>query len=357
MPGPDTVAEGGGLAILLTLTLLAFLGWMVSRGMGYVWKYTIGAFLNIIAGFLRINVWFVHWDIGGPVRSVANDVEKWFMDQAAKNEQAMGYFWHATAETATWMASETVALARDTWHLGYWLKNVFTPTYVEGATHLWKSLTHSTAAKVGQIETRVAHQAKAISSAIAVGVPAAVSGAVRPIDREIAKHKKAIGAIAGAVAGGLAIPGGLTGEIGALKEAWGFTKRNLHLHNLRISRLEALLGAAGMAAVMANALGLPNWRCITRGNLGRVSRALCGLPGNFLNDLLGLIADFFILENVCTVIPYLETAASDVGVPLVTLLTDVGAGLCQGSIGAAKPLPGPQATAPPLYTGPSAIAV
>lgn len=357
MAAAPPVGEGAGLVVLLTLTLLAFLGWIVARGMGYIWKYTIGAFLNVLADMLNIHVWFVHWDIGGPVKAVANDVEKWFMDQAAKNEAAMGYFWHASANTASWMASETVSLARDTLHFGEWLKNVFTPAYVEGATHLWKSITHTTASKVAQVESQVARQAKVVSHAVTVGVPSAVEHAVRPIDKEIAKHRKALGALAGAAAGGLALPGGLVGVEHTIEDVYGWTRKNLRLHNLRLSRLEKILGAAGFAALLANALGLPNWRCVTRGNLGRVSRALCGLPGNFLNDLLGLIADFFILTNVCAILPWVEAAASDIGVPLVDLLTDATAGLCAGSIGAPQPLQGAAVTVPPVYTGPLTFAV
>lgn len=348
MPGPDTVAEGAGPAILLTLTIIAFLKWQTARGMGYIWKYTIGALMNWMAGALNIHAWFIHWDIGGPLRSVSRDVEGWFMDQAAQNEAAMGYFWHATAEVSSWMAAETVNLANDTLNMGKWLKNVFTPAYVEGATHLWKSLTHSNTQRISHVETQVKTAQRAAHSAVLEGAPAAVAGHLRPIDREIAKQRKAIGAAAAAGAIGVAHPGGLTGELEALGDAWGWTRRNLRLHNLRLSRLEKLLGAAGIAAVMANALGLPNWRCITRGNLGRVSRAICGLSTTALQDLLGLLVDALILVNICEVITLMEDGLSLIEGPLNDWIATADAMFVHCNYDLPAPLPAVPLSLPPV---------
>jgi hypothetical protein len=124
----------------------------------------------------------------------------------------------------------------------------------------------------------------------------------------------------------------------------------------RIGLLEAGAGATAVAITMANVLGIPNWRCLTRGPLGRTARSLCGIPSSLLNDLLGLVADFFILENVCVMLPWLETAASEIGTPLVEVLTVVGAGLC-GGVEAPAALRGPMPSVPALIFGVSSSGV
>ena len=86
----------------------------------------------------------------------------------------------------------------------------------------------------------------------------------------------------------------------------GLTKRFARI-NWRLSRLERLLTVAGLAAAMAAVMGVAP-SCLKRnGNVGRVARRLCGLAPHALEDLLGLIADVLLLENICTVIGYLES--------------------------------------------------
>lgn len=82
--------------------------------------------------------------------------------------------------------------------------------------------------------------------------------------------------------------------------------------------------AAGAAAIGAGWLQCRNWKKLGRGG--------CGMPSNWLDDLLALLTDFLVLENICTVLPWLETAASDIGVPLVEALAAVAnAGVCHGA--------------------------
>jgi hypothetical protein len=116
-----------------------------------------------------------------------------------------------------------------------------------------------------------------------------------------------------------------------------------------------------MAAAIANVLGLPNWRCLTRGNIGRASRALCGLGAAAFEDLLGLLVDVLIVEDICEVINLLESGLSLIQGPLNSFVTVVDGALCHGdylrppSDGDA-PLSLPKVTGvalslPPLYTG------
>lgn len=102
---------------------------------------------------------------------------------------------------------------------------------------------------------------------------------------------------------------------------------------------------AGAVAIALDRLGFGWIRCP---GVGRVGNAVCGLPANLLEDLLGLLADYFILTNICDLLPILETVASDVGTPLVEALTTVGAGLCSGAE-KAPPLGLPALILPAVY--------
>ena len=106
------------------------------------------------------------------------------------------------------------------------------------------------------------------------------------------------------------------------------------------------LAKTALVAAVAAALGymgLGGLRCSTLGNM--LGRRGCGLWSD-LEGLLGLFADTLLLTNICTLLPILETAVSDVADPLVIALTDAGAGLCSGGIGAPPALTVPALSLP-----------
>lgn len=110
----------------------------------------------------------------------------------------------------------------------------------------------------------------------------------------------------------------------------------------------SLLGVGTFAMAVAAALstlGLGAIRCSNLGNMFK-SRG-CGL-WNGLEDLLGLFVDVLVFTNVCAILDFVSPFVSEVAVPVVVALTDIGAGLCAGSIGAPPALPPVT-----LYTPPS----
>jgi hypothetical protein len=116
----------------------------------------------------------------------------------------------------------------------------------------------------------------------------------------------------------------------------------------RLRRLEGLLGVTGMAVAMAGVLGLgTNWRCLTRGNIGRVSRALCGLSAHALGDLLGLLADVIIVADICEVITLLNEGLTVIEGPLADLTSVAGAALCHGDYSAPAKMPAVTLYLPP----------
>jgi hypothetical protein len=103
--------------------------------------------------------------------------------------------------------------------------------------------------------------------------------------------------------------------------------------------------AFAVAAVL-EALGFGGIKCPSFGNL--FNKRGCGL-WNLLDDLLGLAVSALALENICTLLPLLETAFGEVVGPVTTLLTGVSLGGCETPPSgwaelsvAAGPLPPPQ---------------
>lgn len=285
---PEAPAAGGlgAAAVLGVIGLLALLGWMFARGSLYAWKYTIGWLLEGLADHLRIDVWAVHWDIGGPLRDLDHAVLGRLGAWAATCEHKAGYFFHLSAYVLEWGLYETAILARDTWQFGEWLVTKYIPRHAQAAAYAVFPPAYLARLLYNAIRREYPNVRHLISAAVAAGVGAITLPRLRTLESEfealrkwLSRHKSTAAAL-GAIGGAIAFP--WLEILPRLKQVERWVGRT----NRRLRRLEALLGAAGMAAVMANALGLPNWRCITRGNIGRVSRLLCGLPSDLFAALL-----------------------------------------------------------------------
>lgn len=297
---------GGGLAALVSLLLglLALFGYLTARGVLAGWNYTLGKMLLWLADELvfRVNLGIAHprIDLGGPFRSANKAVVGWIGEWADTFDAATGLFFHGAAVIGEWTARETAAIAGDLYSFGGWVAHVFVPAYVQGVTDVFHKATSTTTKVVSRVETKVIHVTRVIrveaKQAAAVAVPDVLAPDLPALDW-LRKHWKAVrrAAIGAAgLAGGLALPGNIGRD-------WiGYTKRTFRIHRLRLNRLEKILGAAGFAALLANALGLASWRCVTRGNLGRLSRAVCGMDssllGSLLQDLLGIVGALSVVE-------------------------------------------------------------
>lgn len=90
-----------------------------------------------------------------------------------------------------------------------------------------------------------------------------------------------------------------------------------------IAGTTALVGAVAWAL---SQLGLGGLRCPSFTRL--LGKYGCGL-GSLLDGLLGLVISALALENVCSLLPVLETAFGDVVGPIIHLLTEVPLGSCE----------------------------
>lgn len=347
-------APAGGEAALGAWTLVAFLGFVVCFGLLQAWRHTIGAVFRSIAD-KKIGLRYV-----GSIKPLAflgtidNSVESNLAAWASGFQKQYGLAMHYMAALAEVMSKEIAQLSQDSLAASHYFERTAIPAAINTALRPWRSKTNkaSVAAAAALAAAAVAKKAsqshahteagstattKAEASSAAKTV-AHTSTVVKTVERTVVHDTKVITQVI---------------DVASIPIPFGRTISNI---KRRLSRAETWVGATALSIAMANVLGIPNPRCLRDGPLGRISRRLCGIPTNFLNDLLGLVADFFILENICTVLPWLESAASEIGTPLVELLTDVGAGLCKGSSAPAA-LSGPMPSVPALIFGISASGV
>jgi hypothetical protein len=342
--------------ILWAAALIVFIGYLVARGTLAAYEHTVHRALDWIANQLPSIGWPVNFDFGSPVRSIDRTFYRWLSSWAKHMDAGVGALLHYASQVQDWTANEIVGISEDLLHFGNWLVWRHLPNLLKSIIK-WSLPPYAIAKLIQAIEhanlPRVFRMTKTIATTVERTIVKEIALPFRGEWDWIHRHWRAlvkILAYSGAIGGAVALPWISVFPRVKLLERWeGFTRR-------RLRRLEALLGAAGIAAVMANALGLPNWRCITRGNLGKASRGICGMNPSFLQDLLGLLADFVVLENICAVIPWLESAFSTVASPLIGILAKAGAGICDASYNPGPPLPAqrlylPSTVSTAIYTG------
>lgn len=272
--------------------------------------------IRIVGGYIADKIDGMAQALSNAAGSLENGVDK-----------LIGASWHALARYTDdlWhaIAAQSQALLVLGQHIG---SHVYNVTGLRSLVHhlerVWNGIEHGvktltrTVHRLGRRIARLEHD-------LAHGIGADVLPRIRSLDRALGRvEHKTIPALRGEVAT-------LEGDVTALGE---YIRANF-LSNAT----EAVTAAVAVALA---ALGLGGLRCNTLGNM--MKRRGCGLWGD-LESILGLLADTVLLTNICSLLPPLEAAVSEVADPLVVALTDVGAGLCSGGIG-----PPPTLTVPPL---------
>lgn len=314
----------------LAIGVLAFVSWIVLRGAASAYRMTFGYLIERLAGLLRIDVAFVHWHPGNALLAVSDDFYGILTQGAAKSEHAVGYFFHGAAVIQEWATRELLHFATDTFAWAEKLERTKLPKWARWAVKAAIPPLLIANLVTWALRKELPHLLKLVHGETRVIEQTVVQKIYPTVVKRVTRVEKIAGVAAGlavgTIAGGLTLPWAhvhIFPRLGHLeREANGIRKR---LH-----RLEALLGVTAFAGLMAKVLGLPNWRCLTRGNIGRTARALCGIPTHLLNDLLGLIADFVILTDICEVVGWLSEGLKVVQPELVALVTTADMALCHG---------------------------
>ena len=323
------VAAPVGLTFALMIDILE---WGIIVALLWIWRRTFGKALLYLANLLNFRihipgVWSHTFNLGKPFAEVEHGMTEWMKIQKVGLEieiawtwHALGEIWHKTARMLEWAVDETAgALGR--------LEHLTIPKWAKWAA------------------------AAALPAALFSKIVAAVVAKIRPeIHKGVTVIEKTFPtkvirierkSVAVALPGALGIPK-------IWKEIHGLTLRNLRISR-RLHRVEGLFAASVMAAAMANALGLgKNWRCITRGNIGRAARHLCGLDKWLLDFLLLGSVEAFVATDLCE-FTHLLSEATKLQVPALMELVSVEDALI-GCHGAEKPLQFklPAASLPPL---------
>lgn len=308
---PEAGAASASLLYMI-LALVAFLGYIVARGLIATWTHSIGFLLEWLAGELSFSVGkgFAKVDVnlGAPFREVDRLVLTALQNWAAGLEAETAYFFHGSATLAEWTIGQVSGLADDTADAFDWLIHTHLPRISAGKV--------ATAGLAGLVAKMIADQLPKVLSHVTTVIHTVEHDVTHIVTKVVAS------------AGTLAPPN--PWAFPAFHRWWHDLTKWREVTQLRLSRLEKLLGVAGMAAVMANVLGLPNWRCLTRGNVGKTARALCLLSPKALEGLLGLIIDLLVIEDICTIINLMTRALGTVQPLITAFITDATTWACYG---------------------------
>lgn len=322
------VAIFGEEAAIVAAILLNVVGWVVALGLLYIWNSTFHYLFDGIARALRFKVVGVHVNLGGWAKSIDHAAQSWFSAWALGNEIMIGKLFHALGWSWSQLTHEVAAVSGDLSRFAHWITDVHTPAAIRRAyEQLLRMMRHGDAtnsAQASQARTTARHAAHDAHSAAQRAAVASTEA------RQAARTAHHPGAVATTTAGAVPHAGSHVTTIPVATD-WsvpiGRTLRDLRRLAMKH---EGLFAASVMAGVMANAFGLPNWRCITRGNFGRFARHICGLPRHVLDDFLGLLADALILTNICETIRLLEEALSFIEPELTAFITAAETWACYG---------------------------
>lgn len=335
----------------LAIDLFVILACLVAIAIILLSKQIVGALFRI--GESAIG--WIPW-LGGKAKGELHRIEQRLVsglsDVADGVQGVMGAFWHAAGNLLSSVGHELVGLAVGLEQVAAHIAGVVRPwvvhTVIGGIQHGLKWLRHELSS--------VTHTVSRVTKVIEHPVHTKIGGAVRAITRPLAVELAHLERWAHAQVARFdhAIEGVLEPDLlwlrhraQALERAWQAIRARIGKVEHRVVGLGAVaLVGAVLARVGAGWILCRNWRT--------AGRAVCRMPTHFLDDLLGLLADFVVITNICTVLPWLETGVSDIAEPVVGALTAAGAGLCDAG------RPAPEALRVPalhLPTGPAPLAL
>lgn len=303
-------------AALGIATLGMVLVFLVCLGLREGWDHTIGYGLRWVANQIED----VGVDVGGWLsvhpfgfvadvfRSVDHHVSHALAVAALNSEKACAWLWHQTGRLFWWSVHETKHLAVDTWHMFQHTVAVTIPDAAKWARREASDVAHNI---VNRAEARARAAEAEISHVAHVAEATAVHG-VHEAEHALDWSEAQVGHIGR--------------EIDAIKA---------RLHTIT----QALSPAAIVALIGATIFkdfGLGWLRCSQVGQLGR---AVCGMPGHLLKDLLELFAGAVLFSSVCELLPMLTVAVDEVGLGLVETIHSSGFTACSSQYPPAPRMP------------------
>ncbi len=319
----------------LMINLLAIAGCVVALGIVAILHRFSSAIVGGVAGALgRIPA--IGRVLASPVNAVVNWMDRQFTAAEEALDRALAYFLHELGALVEWLGAELRDLAHSLYTLS---ANVIGAAAVTALDKVIASLRRTlTTVRALALDTwNVASWARWQINHVATGViGAAVATMLRPIRAtlttiatQLDTFRRVITSRVGALE--RAVSTTIPQSIAGLRAATRALTDLYNGVNARVRRIEETLSTTGAAALVASALATLGLGWVRCSNVGKMGRAMCGMPGGLLDDVLALLVDFVILENICVLLPWLEEAAETIGAPLVAGIAGVvGAGTCGG---------------------------
>ena len=312
----------------LAIALLGLLACIVALAIVQLARNIAEALLAIVSGsvgrlpllgrFVDKGVTWAEQHLVNALTSVVNGLEG-----------DVGFYWHALGNMATSIGNEIEGLSNAFFNLTNYILGVVKPwvvhTILGGLQHGVKWLR----AELHAAEHRLGTVTKVIEHATTGSIGGAIHAITKPLAGEISAWErwtrtriKALEHAADVV---------LPREIAVARDLAHEAERVYARLWAQVKRLERATTGALATALVVTALARIGAGWVACRNWNKVGRSVCRLPFGFLDDLLSLFADYFVLTNICRVIPWLEQGFSDVAAPLVGELAKAGAGLCDPS--------------------------
>ena len=301
------------------------LSWGVALGMLWIWKATLGRIFQGIAKALTFridtHVGYHHtFHLGGWASTIDHKAMEFFSDWALGAEIMVGKTWHGMAVMFWAMSHAISSAAAATLDFGHYVIHHTIPGHSKAAEQKFPDKKGAAAAAVAAAAAaavalkktqRAEHRAEeAATQAAKSAARAAAHDAsqaktqVQTTTQTVIDHTKVITQVVDVPA--LPVPFGRTA-----KQLWRMVRKH-----------EGIIGASVFAAAMANVLGVPNPRCLTKGPLGRFSRFLCGgVPDWLLGWLFTGLVEGFILSDLCAFTNLLMAEAKKIRPVLMELVS------------------------------------
>lgn len=269
---PELVGLMGAMLAVLFLTMVAF-----------AWRATFGALLVSLASLFRaINI-HVPWvgslglgSVGDAIERVNHSVLHGIGVAIKASEAALAKVWQVTAYTLEEIGATVGDLAEQVEKALHALVAATIPRLIHDARH---AVTAPLETAIG----RIRHAEQAAEARLGRAINAAKLSAAAALATALVRlHALETHAAA--------LPGLVGREVGDLR---GWTAKQLRRALRRVERLEGLLTAVGLTALVATVLGRLGLGWTRCSKVGRVGKAVCALDEGLLEDALtGALAIF-----------------------------------------------------------------
>lgn len=331
--------------IVVPLAMLC--GLVIAFGLAYFADKIVRALFGGVSSAIGWIPWLGS-KVTGPIHSIEARLTGALGDAIAGIDTRMGRSLHELAAVFEWIGSEIERNASTLLTVVQALTGTVTYGELRAALADIRRVTSALRHRADHALADIARLERAVEHAAAGKIGAAIHDATRPIAGELQAVERATLPRIRAVENELA--GVVEPDIAALRER----ARTLEQEAIRAFEWARgqwkVLSVGAVAAAVAVALERLGLGWVKCRNVGRVGRAICGLPTRLLEDLLAGVFDVLLIADLCQLTKLLVITAESAPVQeaLGGLIAGIDALLLCQKVGTPPPLTGYSAALPPL---------